>query len=75
MRDASIVDGSGVLVDRAIKPRHDHIVIAVVDGEFICKRLHLRGFCLRLKPETPAYPVTDPKDGQTVEIRGVVVAR
>ena len=26
MRDAGILDGSVVLVDKAIKPRHDHIV-------------------------------------------------
>lgn len=74
MRDAGILDGSVVLVDKAIKPRHGHIVIAVVDGEFTCKRLHLRGARLRLKPENPAFPVIDPKDGQTVEIWGVVVA-
>ena len=74
MRDAGILDGSVVLVDKAIKPRHDHIVIAVVDGDFTCKRLHQRGGTMRLKPENPAYPDIVPKDGQTVEIWGVVVA-
>lgn len=74
MRDAGILDGAVVLVDKAIKPQHGHIVIAVVDGEFTCKRLHLRGDRLRLKPENPHFPVIDPKDGQTVEIWGVVVA-
>ena len=74
MRDAGILDGSVVLVDKAIKPRHDHIVIAVVDGDFTCKRLHQRGGTMCLKPENPAYPDIVPKDGQTVEIWGVVVA-
>ena len=32
MRDAGILDGSVVLVDRAIVPRSGHIVIAIVDG-------------------------------------------
>lgn len=68
MRDAGILDGSVVLVDKAIKPQHGHIVIAVVDGEFTCKRLHLCGAHLHLKPENPAFPVIDPKDGQIVEI-------
>jgi DNA polymerase V len=74
MQGAGILDGSVVLVDRALKPRHGHIVIAVVDGEFTCKRLHLHGQRLLLRPENPAYPVIDPKDGQSVEVWGVVVA-
>ena len=74
MRDAGILNGSVVLVDKAIKPRHNHIVIAVVDGDLTCKRLYQRGGTVRLKPENPAYQDIVPKDGQTVEIWGVVVA-
>ena len=74
MRDAGILDGSVVLVDKAIKPRHGHIVIAVVDGDFTCKRLHQRGSAMRLKAENPAYPDIVPKEAQTVEVWGVVVA-
>lgn len=74
MQGAGILDGSVVLVDRAIKPRHGHIVVAVVDGEFTCKRLHQRGTTLRLRPENPTFPDIVPRDGQTVEIWGVVVA-
>ena len=33
MRDAGILDGSVVLVDRAINPESGHIVVAVVDGD------------------------------------------
>lgn len=36
MRDAGILDGSVVLVNKVIKPRHGHIVIAVVEGDFTC---------------------------------------
>ena len=74
MQGAGILDGSVVLVDKAIKPRHGHIVIAVVDGDFTCKRLHQRAGTMRLKPENPAYQDIVPKEGQTVEIWGVVVA-
>lgn len=74
MRDAGILSGSVVLVDKAVKPQHGNIVIAVVDGEFTCKRLHTRGGRMRLKPENPTYPEIEPKDGQTVEVWGVVVA-
>jgi DNA polymerase V len=33
-----------VLVDRAIKPAHGHVVVAVVDGDFTVKRLYKRGY-------------------------------
>lgn len=74
MRDVGILPGSVVLVDRAIQARHGHIVIAVVDGDFTCKRLHSRGGRLRLKSENPAHPDIEPRDGQDVQIWGVVVA-
>ena len=34
MQDAGIFDKDILIVDRAIKPRHNHIVAAVVDGDF-----------------------------------------
>ena len=74
MQGAGILNGSVVLVDKAIRPTHGHIVIAVVDGDFTCKRLHTRGGLLRLKPENPTYPDLVPREGQSVEIWGVVVA-
>ncbi len=43
MRDAGVDDGDVVLVDRALRPIHGSVIIAVVDGEFTCKRLHKRG--------------------------------
>ncbi|MDI9330905.1 MAG: translesion error-prone DNA polymerase V autoproteolytic subunit [Alphaproteobacteria bacterium] len=74
MRDAGILDGSVVLVDRAIAPRNGHIVIAVIDGEFVCKTLSTRAGRMRLKAANPTYPDIVPKDGQTLDVWGVVVA-
>ena len=74
MRDAGILDGSVVLVDRAIAPRHGHIVIAIVDGEFVCKTLSTRAGRMRLKAANPTYPDIVPKDGQSLDVWGVVVA-
>lgn len=74
MQGVGILNGSVVLVDKAVRPEHGHIVIAVVDGDFTCKRLHTRGGRLRLKPENPTYPDLVPREGQSVEIWGVVVA-
>jgi len=39
MRGAGIDAGDLVLVDRAIEAQHGHVVIAVVEQEFVCRRL------------------------------------
>jgi DNA polymerase V len=72
MKDAGIDDGDVVLIDRAIKPAHGHIIVAVVDGEFTVKRLWKRGDRVKLQAENPTYPDIVPKDGQQVEVWGVV---
>ncbi len=74
MRDEGIFDGDVILVDRAIKPRHGHIVVAVVDGAFTCKKLWLRGGKLKLQPANPTYEDIVPQEGQTIEVWGVVLA-
>jgi len=74
MRDAGIFDGDMLVVDRAVKPRHGHVVVAVVDGEFTVKFLHQRAGRMRLKPANPTFPEIAPRDGQTVEVWGVVTA-
>ena len=74
MRDAGIFDGDVLIVDRAIRPRHGHVVIAVVDGDFVCKTLSMRLGRMKLKAANPGYPDVIPKEGQTVEIWGVVTA-
>ena len=74
MREAGIFDGDVLLVDRAIKPGHGQIVVAVVDGEFTCKQLWLRGGHLKLKAANPTFADITPSEGQTVEVWGVVIA-
>ncbi len=74
MREAGIDDGDTLVVDRAIKPRHGHIVVAVVDGEFTVKQLHQRAGRIRLKAANPTFPDIEPQEGQTVEVWGVVTS-
>lgn len=74
MRGVGIFDGDVVLVDKAIQPRSGQVVIAVIDGEFTCKVLQMLAGRIKLKAANPTYPDIVPKDGQTVEIWGVVVA-
>lgn len=74
MRDAGIFDGDMLVVNRALKPQHGHIVVAVVDGEFTVKYLHQRAGRIKLKPANVTFPDITPKEGQTLEVWGVVTA-
>ena len=73
MRDEGIFDGDVILIDRAIAPRHGHIVVAEIDGEFLVKRLFLRNGRMKLKAGNPTYADIVPKDEQTITIWGVVL--
>jgi DNA polymerase V len=74
MVEAGIFDKDILVVDRAIKARHNHIVVAVVDGDFTVKRLYQRQGQMKLKAANPTYPDIVPKDGQTIEVWGVVTS-
>ena len=74
MVGAGIFDRDILVVDRVIEPRHEHIVVAVVDGEFTVKTLHQQGARVQLRAANPAYPDIVPAEGQTLEIWGVVTA-
>ena len=74
MVEAGIFDKDLLVVDRAIKPRHNHIVVAVVDGDFTVKHLYQRAGRIKLKSASPTYPDIIPRDGQTIEVWGVVTA-
>lgn len=72
MRDAGIDDGDLVLVDKAIKPAHGQVVVAVVDGEFTVKRLYAKDGQIKLQASNKAFKDITPGDGQIVEVWGVV---
>lgn len=74
MRDKGIDDGDLLVVDRAVRPVHGHIVVAIVDGEFTVKELSLRLGRMRLKAANPTFPDIVPKEGQTIEVWGVVTS-
>jgi len=72
MVEAGIFDDDIMVVDRAVRPRHGHIVVAVVDGEFTVKRLYQRAGRIKLRAANVTFADIVPKEGQTIEIWGVV---
>lgn len=62
------------LIKHPINPHSGQVVVAVVDGEFVCKTLWQRAGRMRLNIANPAFAVISSKDGQTVGVWGVVAA-
>jgi DNA polymerase V len=74
MVGAGINDGDLLVVDRALEAHHGSIVCAIVDTLFTVKYLHKKLGRFRLVAADPTIPDVIPRDGQTVEIWGVVTA-
>ena len=74
MTGAHIDDGDILIVDKSLKPQFGDIVVAVVDGEFTVKYLAQRGESVILKPANARFKEIEFKDGQELQIWGVVTA-
>lgn len=72
MREAGIDCGDLALVDRAIAPSHGHVVIAVVDEEFVCRKLCKQGADVRLQAAHAGCADILARDGEVFQIWGVV---
>ena len=72
MRDANLSDGDLLVIDRAEVAQHKSIVVAVLNGEFVVKRLHKRNGELKLLSENKAYAPIEITEGMDFEIWGVV---
>lgn len=68
---AGIQDGALLVVDKAVTPRHGHIVIASVNGELTCKILDTRR--QELRPANPLYKPMKITEELDLIIEGVVL--
>jgi DNA polymerase V len=73
MRGACIAEDDKVLVDRSITAAHGDIVVAVVNAEYTIKRLYMSKGKVELHPENRNYQVIQFKEGEELQIWGVVV--
>ena len=72
MAGAEIHTGDLLAVDKHLEADHNHIVVAVVNGECTVKRLVRDGAKWWLKPENPAYQPYEITDTDELRIWGVV---
>lgn len=73
MVEAGIFDGDVLIIDKAVKARHGHIVVAEVDGEFTVKKLFNRNGRTKLQAANVTFPDIQFKDGQEMKVWGVVI--
>lgn len=72
MREAGIDNGDLLLIDRAITPAHGHVVIASVEGEFVCRRLVKAGGGVLLQAASAEAAQIVPDEGNELHLWGVV---
>ncbi len=72
MQGAGIFSGDLVIVNRSLYAEHGDIVIAALNSEPVCKRLHMRDEVVILKSENTKYPARHVMDGDELVIWGVV---
>lgn len=72
MQDAGILHGDMLIVDRAVKAEDNHIVVAVVDGEFTVKRLRKSQGRIYLIPANGEYQPIEVTEEMECAVWGVV---
>ncbi len=72
MIGAGIFPGDIAVVNRAITPYHDCIVLALLDGEFTIKRYWKKGSTIVLHPENKEFRDIIIQELQEFEVWGVV---
>jgi len=72
MVDAGIYSGDILVVDRSIRAKNGSIIIAVIDGELLVKRMRTEHNKLYLHPENPNYAIIEITSQMSFETWGVV---
>ena len=72
MINAGIQHGDVVIVDRSITAKSGHIIIAVINGDMLIRRLELGMQRVRLLPETTQLSPIDVTDQTDFSVWGVV---
>ncbi|GAB6061164.1 LexA family protein [Desulfonatronum parangueonense] len=74
MKDAGILDGDMLVVDRSLQAADGKIVIALIHGEFTVKTLKMQDGRTYLVPTNAGYPVIEVTLEMECEVWGVVVS-
>ena len=70
MTGAGIYPDDMLVVDRSIEPKHNSIILALLNNDFTVKRFYKRGGVVKLVPENPIYPPIVVKEGDDFSVWG-----
>lgn len=72
MRDAGILSGDILVVDRSLEPSNGKIVVAIIDGEFTVKRIQITPKGISLVPENVSFDTIEVSPEADFQVWGVV---
>ena len=72
MTKAGINTGDIMIVDRSLNPKHNDIVLAVIDGEFTVKRLAVNNESIYLMPENDSFSPIQINESMNFQIWGII---
>lgn len=72
MRGVGMYSGDILVVDRALTAHDGKIVVALLNGEFMVKRLKIEGKKMYLFSENPRYQPIEVLEGSDFQVWGVV---
>jgi len=72
MKDEGIHDGDIAVIDKAVEPKHGHLVVAMINGEFTLKRFHRKANRIFLMPANPTFKPIEIQEGDEFTVWGVV---
>lgn len=72
MAAAGIADGDEIIVDRSLAPRDGSVVVAVLEGELVIRRLRVTGRGVALQADSAARPELEVPEPADLTVWGVV---
>ena len=72
MTKAGINSGDIMIVDRSLHPKHNDIVLAVIDGEFTVKRIAVNDESLYLVPENDTFSPIKITESMNFQVWGII---
>ena len=72
MQNAGIFSGDVMIIDRALEPKNNTIVLAVLNGEFTVKRIQKKSNKLYLKAENNDFKSIEITEEMNFQVWGVV---
>lgn len=70
MQGVGIYDGDLLIIDRALKPKQNDVIVAVLNGLFVCKLADIKNN--QLLSANPDYPPVNISDYDSFTLEGVV---